>query len=246
MSSDVKSFLNSLQELNNANTVTVKIPSIAKKASFKLASVSQQKKLISSAFDGIDGVVKRVNIFNDLITDNSVEDQEYLIIDKPAILLGLRRESVGSKITINDAEYDIDDLPSIKKSDVKLKSTVSHDEIAVDLSVPTLSIDSAINNKLIAELAKITDPSEKLKQSVGMVVSYETSKYIDSIKIGENTVVFSDISSFERKEIVNNLPLKLSNKILDYISSIKKVTDRAVTFDQEVMIEINVSFLSTD
>ena len=79
-----------------------------------------------------------------------------------------------------------------------------------------------------------------------MVVSYETSKYIDSIKIGENTVVFNDISSFERKEIVNNLPLKLSNKILDYISSIKKVTDRAVTFDEEVMIEIDASFLSTD
>ena len=246
MSSDVKSFLNNLQELNNANTVTVKIPSTAKKSSFKLASVSQQKKLISSAFDGLDGVVKRVNIFNDLITDNSVEDQEYLIIDKPAILLGLRKESVGSKITINDAEYDIDTLPSIKKSDVKLKSTVSHHEITVDLSVPTLSIDSAINNKLIVELAKITDPDEKLKQSVGMVVSYETSKYIDSIKIGENTVVFNDISSFERKEIVNNLPLKLSNKILDYISSIKKVTDRAVTFDEEVMIEIDASFLSTD
>lgn len=246
MNSDVKSFLSNLQELNDANTVTVKVPSKGKNASFKLASVSQQKKLLSSAFDGVDGVVKRANIFNSLITDNSVEDNDYLVIDRPAILIGLRKESVGSKVTIDDVEYDLNDLSPIKKSDVELKSTISHDGIKVAVSVPNLEVDSNINDKLIAELAKITNEQEKLKQSISLVVSYETSKYIDSIEIGKDVVKFSDISSYERKAIVDNLPLKLSNKILDYIGGVKAVTDKAVTFDDEVILEIDASFLSTD
>ena len=246
MNSDVKSFLSNLQELNDANTVTVKVPSKGKNASFKLASVSQQKKLLSSAFDGIDGVVKRANIFNSLITDNSVEDNDYLVINRPAILIGLRKESVGSKVTIDDVEYDLNDLSPIKKSDVELKSTISHDGIKVAVSVPNLEVDSNINDKLIAELAKITNEQEKLKQSISLVVSYETSKYIDSIEIGKDVVKFSDISSYERKAIVDNLPLKLSNKILDYIGGVKAVTDKAVTFDDEVILEIDASFLSTD
>lgn len=246
MNSNVKSFLSNLQELNDANTVTIKIPSTGKNASFKLASVNQQKELLRSAFDGVDGVIKRANILNDLITNNSTDEIDFLIIDKPAVLIGLRKESVGKDITINDETYDLNDLPSIKKSDVKLKASVTEDGINVKLKVPTLAIDSEVNTKLAAELAKVTDQEEKIKQSVSVVVAYETTKYIDSIKIGDDEVVFGDISSFERKEIVNNLPLKLSNKILDYIGSIKKVTDKTITFSDEVIVEIDASFLSAD
>lgn len=246
MNSNVKSFLSNLQELNDANTVTIKIPSTGKNASFKLASVNQQKELLRSAFDGVDGVIKRANILNDLITNNSTDEIDFLIIDKPAVLIGLRKESVGKDITINDETYDLNDLPSIKKSDIKLKASVTEDGINVKLKVPTLAIDSEVNTKLAAELAKVTDQEEKIKQSVSVVVAYETTKYIDSIKIGDDEVVFGDISSFERKEIVNNLPLKLSNKILDYIGSIKKVTDKTITFSDEVIVEIDASFLSAD
>jgi hypothetical protein len=246
MNSNVKSFLSNLQELNDANTVTIKVPSTGKNASFKHASVNQQKELLRSVFDGVDGVIKRANILNKLITDNSIADIDFLIIDKNPILIELRKESVGSTITIEDVKYDLNDLPTFKKSDVKLKATVSHDDITVKLKVPTLTIDTEVNTKLSAELAKITDQQEKVKQSVDLVVAYETSKYIDSIKVGDAEITFNEISSYERKEVVNNLPLKLSNKILDYIGGIKKVTDKSITFDEEVIVEIDASFLSTD
>ena len=97
MTSDVKSVLGSLQELNNANTVSIKVPSTGKNVSFKLASVSQQKELLRSAFDGVDGVIKRANILNKIITDNSTSDTDFLIIDKNVILIELRKASVGSK-----------------------------------------------------------------------------------------------------------------------------------------------------
>lgn len=246
MTSDVKSVLGSLKELNNANTVTIKVPSTGKNVSFKLASVSQQKELLRSAFDGVDGVIKRANILNKIITDNSTEDVDFLITDKNVILIELRKASVGSDITIKDVKYDLNDLSVFKKSDIKLKGSVTHDGITAKLKVPNLTLDTEINTKLGAELAKVTDQQEKIKQSIDVVVSYETSKYIDSIKVGDAVIVFDEISSYERREIVNNLPLKLSNKILDYIGEIKEVTDIAITFDEEVIVEIDASFLSAD
>lgn len=246
MNSDVKSFLSNLQELNDANTVTIKVPSTGKNASFKLASINQQKELLRSAFDGVDGVVKRVNILNKIITSNCTSDVEFLIIDKPSILLGLRKESIGSTIKIEGEEYDLNDLPSIKKSDFKLSDTLSFDGVEVNVKIPTLTLDSEINTKLEAELAKVQKQEEKLKQSVDIVVAYETAKYIESVKVGDAEIVFDDISVYERKEIVNNLPLKLNNKVLDYIAGVKRATDKALKFSEEVIVEIDASFLSTD
>lgn len=246
MDSNVKSFLNNLQELNETNTATIKIPSTGKNVSFKLASISQQKELLRSAFDGVDGVIQRANILNKIITDNSKTDTEFLLIDKFAILIGLRKQSIGKSVTIKDEKYNLDDLPQIKKSDVKLTDTITADNINVKVKVPTLKLDSEINSKLEKELAKYQDQEEKVKQSVDIVVSYETTKYIDSIEIGEAKVIFEDISAYERKEIVNNLPLALNNKILDYIGEIKRAMDKTITFSEEVIVEFDASFLSTD
>lgn len=246
MDSNVKSFLSNLQELNETNTATIKVPSTGKNASFKLASISQQKELLRSAFDGVDGVIQRANILNKIITDNSKSDVEFLLIDKFAILIGLRKQSIGRDITIKEERYNLDDLPQIKKSDIKLTDTVSGDNITVNLKVPTLKLDSEINSKLEKELAKYQDQEEKIKQSVDVVVSYETTKYIDSIEIGEAKVAFEDISAYERKEIVNNLPLALNNKILDYIGEIKQAMDKTIKFSEEVIVEFDASFLSTD
>ena len=246
MDSNVKSFLSNLQELNETNTATIKVPSTGKNVSFKLASISQQKELLRSAFDGVDGVIQRANILNKIITDNSKSDVEFLLIDKFAILIGLRKQSIGSDITIKEERYNLDDLPQIKKSDIKLTDTVSVDNINVNLKVPTLKLDSEINSKLGKELAKYQDQEEKIKQSVDVVVSYETTKYIDSIEIGEAKVAFDGISAYERKEIVNNLPLALNNKIIDYIGEIKQAMDKTIKFSEEVIVEFDASFLSTD
>ena len=246
MSSNAKSFLSKLKDLNDANTVKVKVPSLGKNAEFKLASVSQQKDLIRTAFDGIDGVINRTVAINNIIIENSVDDVEFLIIDKPAILVALRKESIGSTIKIDDKEYDLNVLPAIKKSDVKLTDTIEHDGITVNLKVPTLTVDSEVTEKLSKEFAKVVDTEEKIKQSVDLVVAYESAKYIDTVVVGEDEIAFEDISVHERKDIINNLPVAINNKIVDYIGGVKEVVDKALTVDEEVVIDFDASFLSTD
>ena len=246
MSSNAKSFLTKLKDLNDANTVKVKIPSTGKNAEFKLANVSQQKDLIRTAFDGVDGVITRTAAANKIITDNAIDDIEFLIIDKPAIFVALRKESIGSKIDVDGKEYDLDNITPIKKSDVELTKSVDLDGITVELKVPTLAVDSEVTEKLAKEFAKFTTAEDKIKQSVDVVVAYEAAKYIDSVTVGEDTISFEDISVYERKDIVNNLTLALNNQIVDYIGSIKEATDKAMTVAEEVVVEIDASFLSSD
>ena len=246
MDSNVKSFLSDLQELNDANIVKIQVPSTGKKVPFTLMSINQQKKLIRSAFDGVDGIVERANILNNIITDNSKSDVEFLLTDKNSILLNLRKKSIGSVLKIDGEMYDIADLPELDKTEFKLTDTLSTDSITVDVRVPTLKLDSEINTKLEKELAKIQKEDEKVKQSVDIVISYEITKYVDTVTMGDVAVKFDDISAYERKEIVLNLPLALNNKILEYIATVKKATDKTITFSEEVVVEFDASFLSTD
>ena len=246
MSSNAKSFLNKLKDLNDSNTVTVKVPSTGKDVEFKLASVIQQKDLIRTAFDGLDGVITRAVAINKIITDNANSEEAILTINVPGIMIALRKASIGSKIKVKEEDYDLDKVQPIKKSDVKLKQTVEHDDIKVDLKVPTLAIDSEVAKKLAKEFAKFETMDDKLKQSIDIVVSYESAKYVDAITVGEEVIKFADISVHERKDIINHLPLTLNNKIVDYIGSIKEVVDKALTVAEEVVVEIDASFLSTD
>ena len=247
MKSDVKSLLTNLQELNDANTIKVNVPSLGKNLEFKLASVSQQKELIRTMFDGIDGVIKRTNIFNKLITDNCMaEDVEFLISDTQSILVDIRKNTIGSKYKLKGVEYDLNDLPALDMKSFKLKKKITHDGIKVNLKVPTLTLDSEVNSKIEVEFGKVTSEEEKVKQSLDLVVAYETSKYITDVSLGDETIAFEDISAYERKQLVNSLPLALNNKILDYIGTIKDATDVALTLAEEVVVEIDSNFLSAD
>jgi len=246
MSSNAKSFLNRLKDINDANTVTVKLPSSGKDVEFKLVSVMQQKAMLRTAFDGVDGVILRAVAANNIITENALGDNEVLIIDKPAIFTALRKKSLGSKIKIKDVEYDLDDATPVNVKDVKLKHVIEYEDIKIDLKIPTISIDSKVATKLAKEFGKLEAVEDKLKQSLDIVISHESAKYVDKVTLGKDSITFDDISVHERVDIVNNLPLAINNKIVNYISKVKQVTDKALTVAEEVVVEIDASFLSAD
>ncbi len=246
MSSTAKSFLNKLKDINDANTVKVKVPSIDKSVEFKLASVGQQKALLRTAFEGVDGVITRSIAANNIIIDNAVSEEEFLIIDKPAIFIALRKESIGSKIKVEDKEYDLNDAKPINMEDIKLSQDIEHDEIKVSVKVPTLAADNEAAAKLAVEFAKFKSVDDKLKQSVDIVIAYESIKYIDRVAVGEDVIKFTDISVHERVELVNNLPLALNNMIINYIGGVKEIIDKSLTVAEEVVVEIDASFLSND
>ena len=246
MNTDVKGLLSNLKDINEANTISIKIPSTGKKVNFKLTSFAQQKELLRTAFDGVSGLVRRANIFNTLVTENSTADVEFLLIDRDAILIEIRKATIGTSYNHKDVDYDLNDLKPIRTGSIKLKDTITEEDITINVAIPTLGIDTETNNKVISELAKHTSEEEKMKQSVDSIILYETSKFIKDVSVGDQTIIFSDISAYERKEVVSNLPVKITRKIHKFIAAAKKVTDAAATLDGEVVVEIDASFLSTD
>lgn len=243
--SSVKDFLSNLEKINSSNTISINIPSQNKDVDFKLISVNQQRKLMSTAFDGIDSVVKRSITLNNIVVENSLEDIDYLTIDRNTILLELRKKIRGSKYKANKKEYDLNDLSPIYIDDLEVEKQISGDSITINLHVPTLSVDTLINKKIQDELLK-SDGSKDTGKNIEMVLSYEICKYIVDITIGEESICFADISVYERNKIVNNLPLSLNNKVIDYIGEVKDISDKALTLPDNVIVEIGSSFLSTD
>ena len=245
MKADVKNFLADLKQVGEANTISIKVPSTNKKATFKQFNVTQQKKLLRSAFDGVEGSIETGSIFNSMIKDNCEEDIEFLLCDRSYLLLELRKGSIGDKFSINEKQYDLSTLKPYDIKEIELTKKVEVNGIEVSLRVPTLDTDTKINIKLIAEFGKLID-SQKQVQSIELVLIYEIVKYIDSIKIGDMVINFDDISVYERVSIVNELPLALNNSIIDYISGTKTVEEESLTFDDGKVVEIYAGFLAAD
>lgn len=247
MKSNVTSFLESLEELNNANTVTIKVPSTGKDVEFKLASVSQQKELISTVFGSdVEGSFKRLNIFNGIIETNSKEDLNFLVVDRDTIILEIRKKLIGNSFFVDGVEFDLNDLKPVDVSSIELTKVIEHDGITVNLAVPTLKTDTTVNKKILDELSKITSELEKIKQNFNLIITHEASKYVVDVTINGMTVVFDEISVYERTKIIDKLPLKLNQKIIDYVSLTKRVSNNALKFQNGIFVEIAAGFLSGD
>ncbi len=245
MSADVKTFLEGLKQVNDTSIVTVKVPSTSKKVAFKKFNVTQQKKLLRSAFDGIKGSIESLNIFNNIIKDNCEEDINFLQCDRTPILLELRKASSGNSFLIDNKPYDLTELKPFDIKALNLTTTIEDSGIEVKCEVPTLEVDTKINSKIITELGKLSETQQN-KQSIELVLIYEIVKYINTIKLEEVSLDFKNISIYDRVKIVEELPLSLNNSIMDYMASIKKADDECLTFDDDVVLEIDAGFLTSD
>ncbi len=245
MNADVKTFLDDLKQVNKTSTVSIKVPSTSKKATFRKFNVTQQKKLLKSAFDGVQGSIESLNIFNSIIKDNSEDDIDFLLCDRTPILLELRKATSGNAFSIDEKDYDLSELPVFNIKNINLTTTIEDSGIEATCKVPTINIDAKINTKMIAEIGKLTQEQQQ-KQSIELVLTYEIVKFVEEIKLGETSLSFNDLSIYERVKVINELPLSLNNSIIDYISSIKKVEDECLTFDDGAVVDIDAGFLAAD
>lgn len=245
MNADVKSFLSGLKEVNDTNTVSIKVPSLGKKASFTQFNVNQQKQLLRAAFEGVEGTIKQSSILNSIVQDNCSTDDELLVTDRAAVIVEMRKSVVGDIVTIDKEEYSLETLGEYDASKINLSAEVESAGITATLKVPTLIEDTAVNSKMIAEVSKMTD-EKKQTQSVELVLIYEITKYIDKVTLGKDSVNFKELSVYERKAVVNEMPLSLNNKVIEFISNTKDVEVANTTFEDGTTLTIDAGFLNAE
>tara|TARA_R100000781_G_C4069412_1_gene123942 strand:- start:74 stop:811 length:738 start_codon:yes stop_codon:yes gene_type:complete len=242
MSKDVSSFLSKLDEFNK-EVVKVYLPSRKETIEVKPLNLKQQKDLISSALDGIKGNLDFNKTVNKIIIKNTgISDLE--LYDKVPVLVSLRKDSLGDRVEIGDEVISLSKvITNIKNTQFKLKreSTVKFKNLTVNLKTPTLKDE----NILIAKCEQdITNTNDVLKEEVGLLYIFEILKYINSLVIGEQEIILSEIRINERIRLVEKLPLSLYRGISKFIEEVNNYTNTLLTVDSSTLV-IDSTFFDT-
>lgn len=243
--SNVTNFIEKLTEAREQELISVYIPSIDKPVNFYPLNVKQQKLLLRHSIDGASGMISILKEMNNIILENVADKTiNFLTVDKYPVLLALRQQAIGNEITINSKQYNIDELPApIKLEQKYISKTIDYKQFKVTLDLPTLLQDNNFLVKTISETAKLGE--DKVKETLTTMYVYEIAKFITTISFGDIVVDFNNISITEKKQVVESLPMKLNQKILNFISDIRELENKFITFADNTIIPINTLFLST-
>ena len=71
-------------------------------------------------------------------------------------------------------------------------------------------------------------------------------KFIQTVQIEDNIINFNELGTYDKKNIIENLPLKLNNDILEYITAYKEYEQELFTYSDGAKLNIDVSFLASE
>jgi hypothetical protein len=229
-----ESFISKIKQVSASNKIDCFVRSNNSTASFLPISIKQQKDIIKTAMDVITSPITFANTTTEIINTNLINKTSISILDKPLILLALRINSLGPQALVNVGEErvkaDISECLNFKTPIVfsDIPQAISFDKIEVSLKVPTIEEDFKVNIECKKTLDnKKTKDEERFKDLVGELYIYEVSKFIDTVKInnesGVDEVKFSNLSVQQGVETLEALPMVLTNKLVECIAKIRGI-----------------------
>ncbi len=241
MSQISSDLLKKLKEVKNDLKITVTSGEVV----FTPLTLKQQKDLLSTAVSGIRGAIEFQKVLNNTIIENSDTD-EIFTIDRAKICLLLRRQSLGDGVKVGEEILNIDKfigkVDSVKR-EFKMESKATEGGVTLSLKVPTLKEENAVISRCLVELDKAKDLNESSK-AFGVIYLYELIKYIESVKVGEEVAVFTDLKIAERVEIIENLPLTVYKQLSTFFKAFTAYENEILTFEEKT-IAIDPTFFDT-
>ena len=241
--SEVLNILKELQTVEDDSALDILVPSVNKVVKFKPLSVKQHHEILKCSIDGVTGSIKLAIILNKIIIENSLESIDFAVYDAEWILLQLRKHSLGKTVTIDEKEYSLDELTK-NVTDFKYSHTVSYKGVDVLLTVPTLKLDIEVSDACFKDISKSASDDTKLSETISSMLSYEIIKFIKSISVKDSIINFSDITTTEKKKLLESIPLAINNKITEYIASYRKNEQTSYTFSDGALLTIDGDFLT--
>lgn len=233
MSQISSDLLKKLKEVKN----NLKIAVTSGEVVFSALTLKQQKDLLSTAVSGIRGAIEFQKVLNKTIIENSDTDKIFTI-DRAKICLLLRKQSLGDDVKVGEEILNInkfiDKIDEVKK-EFKMESKATNDEVTLSLKVPTLKEENAVISRCLVELDKAKDLNETSK-AFGVIYLYELIKYIESVKVGEEVVVFTDLKIAERVEIIENLPLTVYKQLSSFFKAFTAYENEILTFEEKTIV----------
>ena len=204
----------------------------------------QQKELLKTALDIVMTPITFALATTDIIIKNLAAPAKLTILDKPNLLLALRADALGTEVTqeVEGVKIKFDYAENLKiKNKIDLTAfttSILLDKIEVITKVPTLDEDLRTNAecKRILDSKKSTN-EDKLRELVGEVYIYELIKFIDCIKLADGAnieeIKFSTLSIPQQIEVIENLPMALNGRLIDFISTVRDAEQSALKVKNE-------------
>ena len=238
MSKNVSNFLSKLDKLTE-KTIQVFVPSLKKKVPVKPLNLKQQKDLISSVLDGLKGTLDFSKTLNTIILDNSgIGDLR--LYDKLPFIIAMRKDALGSKVGDIELQQVTNNVKSIP-FDIKDSKTIKHDNLKINLKIPTLRQENILLSKCEQDISAEDD---QLKEGVGLLYLFELVKYIDSLEIDDDILEMSEIRINERIKLVEKLPLHVYTEMSEFIEAINRYNNDILTVG-EFELSIDSEFFDT-
>jgi hypothetical protein len=242
MENNIKDFLDKIQELGDKKNTKVFVASLNKEISCQNLTFKQQKDIISTIGDGFIGVLKFQKILNDVVLENT-DNQDLLVTDKLPIILKLRQESISDDVVITDGVVKISSLLNNVSKFNPPKTEVVKGEVILHLETPKISEE----NKILKYSIDNTKVEENnVSKSIGQIYTFEIVKYISKLVIGNEELEFDKIPVKDRYKVVENLPLEVNRKAIAFIQKIKSAENTLLTDDSGNSVDIDVSFFDTN
>ncbi len=222
------------------------IPSLQKKVMFREINTAQQKRLVKAIIDSpaynTEFIFALQQIIKENCVDNSININELTIYDKMIISLIMRSVSIGDIITMTlksakedktfTRELKLKELVEKVVNEIKIESTTIADDLnmfTVDCSLPTIGEEYEMESQLHKNNKNVEiNTDNELRETIGSVFINEIVKYIKNITIknkenDELTIIdLKQLDFKNRIKVIESLPSKLINKIIDYIGLINK------------------------
>jgi hypothetical protein len=249
--SDINQTLGAIEKTNEQYASGYWVPSLGKDVRFKELSTAQQKKLIKSVVDSQVYHTEFIKTFYHILKESCVDDVsigELTVIDKLMIALGLRISCIGSsieiKVNVPDPENEektisqpvainlMEVYENAKKVLTEIKpETIEDNSFQIVCNVPTIQTEFALESQLRPKNEDIdVNTTSELRNIIGEAFIDEIVKYVSSVsvKVEEEFVPVSweEFSFKDRIRIVETFGSELLSKIVKYIGTIKKETEK--------------------
>jgi hypothetical protein len=202
-------------------------------------SFKQQKLLITSGLNGVAGVLSFLKILNDILIENT-GNEDLKVYHKIPLVLHLKNAISNADLVRNDTVIKMDDIiKNIKPFNQKDTAVVEGNGFSINLKIPTLKDENKIISACIEEIRKTT--VDDIGKNVSLIMSYELPKFIESITFGTETLIFKELSMSERSKIIDNLPADVTANISNFISIVRQYEEDIMTVDG-ITVDIDSSF----
>lgn len=245
----MENFDNILNSLNNLNKVVdIFVPSLNKTAKFTGLTAKQQKEALQCVMDkDFTGLTFSI-LCSEILLKNNTEKVPILAIEKNYLIVCLRALSLSNTYkTIADKIYDLNTIATTRiPLPVELKhATFSEGDLSVTVELPSIESELITSKESKKRLFSNNAEQTLTKEALGELYIDEIIKYFKSIKTPAAEVSQKELTFNQKYQIVENLPIAIIAKIVEYINKTKEFEKSLIDYkDEKQVISLDPSFFT--